>query len=206
MQFRRLSALLVSAVLGLTGVLSLGVHPMPASADNVKRNFFKEAELRQKISLARSNQLRTAAVEESVWIGHVSTGGYGPHKIGKGPRRLIGGKNGTAAAYDGLWGFDHLQGGETDSMQGWWATQGSYGSVGPSNLHDYQRSFFGLDYGNQANFYPRQGRTFGVTGIWHADNGTIATDSIPGRNIQRPGWTPITGTRSMWCGIRSPGD
>ena len=205
MQFRRMSALLVSALVGLTGVLSL---VSVASADNVMRNIPRERELRQKISMARASKLQTAAPAdpESVWIGHVSTGGYGPYKIGRGPHRIVGGKNGPASSFDGVWDFDHWQVGETDSMQGWWAIQGCMASVGPSNLHDYQRSFFGLDYGNQANYYPRQGRTFGVTGIWHADNGTVKTDSIPGSNVQVPGWAPITGTKSMWCGIRSPGD
>jgi hypothetical protein len=141
-----------------------------------------------------------------VFIGHVSTGGYGPFKIGRGPRRITGGLLGTAAAYDGVWSFDHFQGGETDSAQGWTFVQPAHSSIGPSDLDDNLRPWFGLDGGNRANHRPVQGRTFGVTGIWHADNGSQLTSSVGGSNPVAPGWTPIAGTRSAWCGIRSHGD
>ena len=215
MLFRRMHKLLVLVLLGLTGISSLMIGS--ASADNVKKNPLKEIELARKISAARSSGLRTSAGAdpETVWVGHVATpgggapgtiGGYGPHHVGRGPNHIIGGRLGPASSYDGVWDFDHFQAGETDTLMGWTMIQGSYGSVGPSNLDDYKRSFFGFDYGNQANSAGRQGRTFGVTGIWHADNGTVATDSVGGTNVQKPGWAPITGSASMWCGIRSPGD
>ena len=219
MLFRRMHNFLVPVVLGLTMIASFMLSAMPASADNVRKNIVKELELARKISAARASGLRTSAVPpadpDTVWVGHIATsapagrglpGGYGPFHIGRGPNKIVGGRLGPASSYDGVWDFDHFQAGETDSLMGWWTVQGSYGSVGPSNLDDFKRSFFGFDYGNQANWGGRQGRTFGVAGIWHADNGTVATDSVGGTNVQKPGWTPISGSKSMWCGIRSPGD
>src|SRR6185295_1906868 len=59
-------------------------------------------------------------------------------------------------------------------------------------------------------------RTFGVTGYWHRDRGSLdaplsgandieGTDAVndPGPN---PEWAPITGSASAWCGLRAHGD
>jgi hypothetical protein len=223
MLFRRMHNFLVPVILGLTGIASFVLGSMPASADNVMKNPVKELELARKISAARMTGLRTSAGTDpdTVWIGHIATpgggapgvaGGYGPFHVGRGLNRIVGGRLGANSSYDGTWDFDHFQAGELsggipiDSLMGWWTVQGAFASVGPTNLDDWKRSWFGFDYGNQANHVGRQGRTFGVTGIWHADPGNVATDSVPGRNIQKPNWAPIAGSKSMWCGIRSPGD
>jgi hypothetical protein len=44
-------------------------------------------------------------------------------------------------------------------------------------------------------------RTFGVVGYWHADPGKPA--SGPSRGVM---WSPISGSRSAWCGLRQHGD
>jgi hypothetical protein len=152
---------------------------------------------------------------DTVWIGHVTqSAGYGPYHVGRGPRRISGGTLGggplskPASSYEGVWGFDNFQAGETDTLQGWWPVAMPFGSVGPSDKDDCQRPWFGLDYGNQGNYSIPQGakRTFGVTGYWHADNGTALTTTVPGTNPVAPGWSPIHGSASAWCGIRSHGD
>ena len=142
---------------------------------------------------------------DTVWIGHVTTntglpgtpGGYGPYHIGRGPN------NGPLSA-NGVWTFDHFQGGETDSLQGWWPIGLPYQSAVLTSSGDRDRPFFGLDYGNQGNYTINQGspkRTFGVTSYWHRDQGVFATPTAPNAS-----WAPLAGTASAWCGLRAHGD
>ena len=164
-----------------------------------------------------ATKLRTSAGTDpdTVWIGHVTqTAGYGPYHVGRGARMISGGTVGggplskPTASYEGTWNFDYFQAGETDTLQGWWPIAMPFASVGPSDKNDCERPWFGLDYGNQGNYSIPQGvkRSFGVTGYWHADNGTSLTSSIAGTNPVAPGWAPIGGSKSMWCGLRSHGD
>ena len=123
-----------------------------------------------------------ASDPDTVWIGHVQSptglpgtpGGYGPYKVGRGTRQI----GGAAGFPNGVWTFDHFQGGtDVDSLQGWWPVALPFASVGGSNQSDLSRPFFGLDYGNQGNYVIPQGapkRTFGVTGYWHRDPGANA--------------------------------
>ncbi len=157
---------------------------------------------------------------ETVWVGHVAspTGlpgtprGYGPYHVGRGPNRIVGGLSGSPSGYNGVWDFDHFQTGETDSLMGWWPVTGHYGFVGQSNLDDWKRPWFGLDYGNKGNYVIPQGspkRTFGVVGYWHADGGSTmpAVPADPAsHNPLTPTWAPIAGAKSAWCGLRSHGD
>ncbi|HET9327115.1 MAG TPA: FlgD immunoglobulin-like domain containing protein [Candidatus Eisenbacteria bacterium] len=215
MQFR-MKALLVTLLFGLAGAAEFMLST--ASADVVVRSRM-EQELRVRAAKLRP---RTSAGSDpdTVWIGHVNTvqpgvpgtpGGYGPFKIGRGPHRLTNGALGSATDFNGTWDFDHFQGGETDSLMGWWPIQAPFGSVGPTNFDDNIRPWFSLDYGNQGNYVIPQGspkRTFGVIGYWHRDVGSASSplpagDAVPGPN---PEWTPIAGTASAWCGLRSEGD
>jgi hypothetical protein len=168
---------------------------------------------------SRAGRLRTSDVSDpdTVWIGHVLTntglpgtpGGYGPFKIGRGPN-LPGGGPGTSL--NGVWTFDQLQAGETDSLMGWWPVICPFGSVGTSNKLDRERPFFGFDYGNQGNYVGNQGptagqRTFGVTGYWHRDGGSgQAPVPASGTNPVGVSWAPLAGSNSAWCGLRSHGD
>ncbi len=221
MQFRRSNALLIPIILGLVGGVPILLDAISASAD-VRVWSPMQSRVEEMISKAR-RRLMTSDVgdPDTVWIGHVNSGGYGPYKIGRGPNLISGGTVGggplskPTSSYDGVWDFDHFQASEDpdgggplgpDSLQGWWPIQAPFGSVGPSDKDDWQRPWFGHDYGNQGNYSPVQGRTFGVLGYWHADAGNAAMTTEPGSNPVAPGWAPIAGGASAWCGIRSHGD
>src|SRR5262245_32711416 len=77
MQFRRMHKHLALVLLGLTGISSLMVGAMTASADNVKKNPLKQLELARMIGEARAKGLRTSSGSdpETVWVGHVATAG-----------------------------------------------------------------------------------------------------------------------------------
>jgi hypothetical protein len=185
-------------------------------------------------------RLRTAidpADPDTVWIGHIydpgftaggtmQAGGYGPYHVGRGPNRPT--KSGGTIGANGTWDFDRFQPGETDSLFGWWPLARCYQS-GATTRPDYQRSFFGFDYGNQVNYVINQGapkRTFGVVGLWHRDRGNIvyaASDTVEDKdpiaggvqdnitNVQPVLWSPTEvggagSTASAWMGMRSHGD
>jgi flagellar hook capping protein FlgD len=171
---------------------------------------------------SRAAKLRTNAASDpdTVWIGHVRgatglpglAGGYGPYKVGRGLNRVKG--SGTIAELSGFWDFDNFQGGETDSLQGWWPLNRGIGTTGGVTLNDKNRAFHGMDHGNLGNYVINQGspkRTFGVIGYWHRDRGNLDAplpDSagggvVPGPN---PEWAPLAGTASAWCGLRAHGD
>ena len=209
---RRMTTL-VAPLMGMGGALVLTLAVGTAGAQDMKVRNPHDQDI-----VHHSAQLRTSQIgvdPDTVWIGHVTqTAGSGPYHVGRGPRRISGGTIGggplskPASSYEGVWGFDNFQAGETDSLQGWWPIQIPFGSVGPSDKDDCLRPWFGFDYGNQGNYTIPQGvkRTFGVTGYWHADNGTSLTGSVAGTNPVAPGWSPIAGTKSAWCGVRSHGD
>lgn len=213
MQFR-MRALLVTLLFGLASAAAFMLST--ASADVVIRSPM-EQQLR-----VRAAKLRTSGGSDpdTVWIGHVNTatglpgtpGGHGPHHVGRGSHLLVNGALGSATDFNGTWDFDHYQGGETDSLMGWWPVMCPFGSIGPTNFDDNLRPWFSLDYGNQGNYVIPQGspkRTFGVVGYWHRDPGnTVAPvlpdpDAVPGPNAE---WAPIAGTASAWCGLRAEGD
>jgi hypothetical protein len=198
-------------------VAGLLVCLLPAPEDS-------RAEAVQALSMPRArgaSALRSsdASDPDTVWIGHVQNptglpgtpGGYGPYRIGRGTR-LRGG--GAAGFPNGVWTFDHFQGGtDVDSLQGWWPVALPYRRLAGGNLNDRdRRPFFGFDYGNNGNYVIPQGapkRTFGVTGYWHRDPGANAP-GLPdtGAVIAGPGveWLPLGGGFSAWCGLRGHGD
>jgi hypothetical protein len=213
MQLRR-KATLIAPLLMVAGAIVMNLAAETASADKVVRSPFERDYLRSRVSKLRTSA--TGVDPDTVWIGHVTqVAGYGPHSIGRGPRLMVGGTPGggpaskPASSFEGVWSFDHFRPGETDSLQGWWPLAMPFASVGPSDKDDCLRPWFALDYGNQGNYSIPQGapkRTFGVTGYWHSDNGTLLSSSVAGTNPVAPGWSPIAGTRSAWCGLRSHGD
>src|SRR5262249_52381942 len=93
-----------------------------------------------------------------------------------------------------------------DSLQGWWPLHRQFNLTGGMTLTDDQRPWWCLDHGNLGNYVlsqqARAKRTFGVVGYWHADPGN------PGLATPNTGilWSPITGTKSAWCGLREHGD
>ncbi len=224
---------LFGAILALAGALTLLMPGREyASADGIEQAMLPEAR-----DVSRAARLRTAQDgapgldPDTVWIGHIydptftsggkmPAGGYGPYRVGRGPN--LPKKSGGSIFDNGTWDFDRFQGAfspggaESDSLQGWWPTSRPYQAVGGSLLPDYQRSFFGFDYGNQVNYVINQGspkRTFGVTGLWHRDNGSLAgiSQDIPGTNVIPVAWSPTEvggagSTASAWMGMRSHGD
>ncbi|MEQ1831562.1 MAG: FlgD immunoglobulin-like domain containing protein [Candidatus Eisenbacteria bacterium] len=104
-----------------------------------------------------------------------------------------------------LWDWDHTTGIQApDSLQGWWPLHRQYNSAGGLTLPDDLRPWWALDHGNLGNYVLSQQstakRTFGVVGYWHGDPGNTVNPagSVP--------WTPLSGTRSAWCGLRQHGD
>ncbi|HUO37172.1 MAG TPA: hypothetical protein VMU34_04680, partial [Mycobacterium sp.] len=230
MQFRRsmmspvFTLLLAGVVASLVGTARAEViHENPAAkAEGMKKQ-------------AASTRLRTSNTTtgdpDSTWIGHVvgSTGlpgvagGYGPFHVGRGGYRPLYAGNpspantpavggdltySVAGANNGYWDFDRFNPGETDTLQGWWPLVTPYQSVGGSNYNDRVRPFFGFDYGNEGCYVGNdtQKKTFGVISYWHRDAGNAAMTTIAGTNPVSPGWAPLTGSFSAWCGLRGHGD
>ncbi len=230
MQFRRNMMSPVFTLL-LAGVVASIVGT--ARAEVVHENPSAKAEAMKK--LAVPSRLRTTNTTvgdpDTTWIGHVVgntglpgvSGGYGPFHIGRGGYRpryagtpspattpAFGGDitYSVTGANNGYWDFDRFNAGETDTLQGWWPIQTPFQSVGGSNQIDRKRPFFGFDYGNEGNYAGNdtQKKTFGVISYWHRDNGTAPITAISGTNPVAPGWTPIAGSFSAWCGLRGHGD
>ena len=110
---------------------------------------------------------------------------------------------GVNLATNTMWDWDNTVGIQAaDSLQGWWPLRRQYNSTGGLTLTDDQRPWWAIDHGNLANYVISQQssakRTFGVVGIWHADAGRNAGVAVP--------WSPLSGTKSAWCGLREHGD
>jgi hypothetical protein len=143
------------------------------------------------------------ASSETVWVGHVNNptglpgtpGGAGPYRVGRGAAL-------PGVDTNGMWTWD--QG--PDSLQGWWPVARSYSITAAGSVPDYQRPWFALDYGNQADYSIPQGpkRTFGVLGVWHRDNGSLTPH--PTTPAATPAWLPLQGSFSAWMGLRAHGD
>ena len=102
-----------------------------------------------------------------------------------------------------FWDWDNSVGIQApDSLHGWWPTHRQYNSTGGITLTDDQRPWWALDHGNLGNYVLSQQssakRTFGVVSYWHGDPGNGAGSAMM--------WSPISGTRSAWCGLREHGD
>ena len=110
---------------------------------------------------------------------------------------------GVNLATNTMWDWDNTVGIQApDTLQGWWPIRRQYNSTGGLTLTDDQRPWWAIDHGNLCNYVISQQssakRTFGVVGLWHADAGRNAGVAVP--------WTPLSGTKSAWCGLREHGD
>jgi hypothetical protein len=110
---------------------------------------------------------------------------------------------GTTRTTNALWDWDNSVGIQApDSLHGWWPVRRQYNSTGGLTLTDDQRPWWCLDHGNLGNYVISQQssakRTFGVVSYWHADAGKNAGSAVL--------WSPISGTKSAWCGLRQHAD
>ncbi len=154
--------------------------------------------LRQSLA-AKSQDLRTSIASDSQFVGHSHTNHYSatnPWNIYVGTVRP-----GINPANTALWDFDNQTGlGAGDSLQGWWPIRMPYRYAPISTMTDDTRPWFCVDHGNQVNYRPinlgHVARTYGVTGVWHADPGNGGSSPLVR-------WAPLAGTKSMWCGLRA---
>src|SRR5262245_33478467 len=110
---------------------------------------------------------------------------------------------GTVGAGNTVWDWDNSVGIQApDSLHGWWPIREQFNNTGGLTVADDQRPWWALDHGNLGNYVISQNsaakRTFGVVGYWHADPGNAAGTAMM--------WSPISGTKSAWCGLRQHGD
>jgi len=113
---------------------------------------------------------------------------------------------GTNDPNNASWDWDNLSilaaHGVGDSLAGWWPVNRLYNTTGGFTLPDDQRPWWAIDHGNEASYVINQGaggkRTPGVVGVWHADPGKNAGNGVL--------WTPLSGTKSAWCGLRQLND
>jgi hypothetical protein len=176
------------------------------------------------------------AVSDTVYVGYStapgvsnywSVGAVGGHTSSYAPQptnadgkpRPGPNSGGVQNNTNGWWTFDHPVHG--DSLQGWWPIRCYHLNVSGATRTDDQRPWWAPSFGNIANYVINEAhvpvgnpawattpgsRTFGVIGLWHSDPGNVVTDSIPGSNVQAPGWAPLGGSRSAWMGQRASGD
>src|SRR5436190_758714 len=109
----------------------------------------------------------------------------------------------TNRTTNAFWDWDNSVGIQAaDSLHGWWPIREQYNATGGLTLTDDQRPWWALDHGNSGNYVISQQssakRTFGVVSYWHADPGAAAGQAML--------WSPISGTKSAWCGLRQHGD
>ena len=113
---------------------------------------------------------------------------------------------GTVDATNATWDWDNLSilasHGVGDSLAGWWPISRLYNTVGGFTFSDVDRPWWAVEAGNIANYVMNQGaggkRTFGVVGVWHGDGGVNQGTGVT--------WTPLSGTKSAWCGLRQLND
>jgi len=158
--------------------------------------------LRQSLA-AKSQDLRTSAVaSDSQFVGHSHTNHYNgatnPWNIYVGTARP-----GINPANSAIWDFDDQTGIAQDSLQGWWPIRLPYRYAPISTMTDDQRPWYAVDHGNQINYRPINGRTFGVTSAWHADPGYNAAATGTDALVR---WRSLAGNKSLWCGLRALND
>ena len=155
---------------------------------------------------SRSARLGTSSgTSDTTWVGytpgHSGPGNYWSIYAGFGKDGYYRPTNGVP--HKGNWDFESPVNG--DSLQGWWPLRDLYNTTGGQTRTDRNRPWWCMDLGNQANYRINQanGRTFGVVGVWHRDNGNA---SVPAAPRHAPNWVPAQGSFAAWMGLRADGD
>jgi hypothetical protein len=162
----------------------------------------------QRVTELRSWAARLATSSgntDTLWVGYTpsavsSTNWWGVY-AGFGKDGFYRPTNGVP--HQGVWDWEAPVHG--DSLQGWWPILNLYASTGSQTRTDRNRPWWAIDIGNMANYVINQanGRTFGVTGVWHRDGGALAA-APPG--LPAPDWSPAQGSYAAWMGLRAHGD
>ena len=180
----------------LLGAATLAVNPgiaqefRPADDEPVKM-----LRPREPAAASRASRLSTAATGDTFFIGHVTSGGQSPWHVGRGAYR-------PGVSREGVWDFEWSANGP-DSLQGWVpVVRPNARTLG--TIADDQRPWMALDYGNRMNAAPIQGHTYGIVSAWHVDRGKDVPDAA--NSAATPKWSPLAGTASAWCGLRSADD
>jgi len=181
----------------------LSLAPLAARADdgNVRELPFRKlvtssgAAGEGAFSTANSNCAGAAC--DTVWVGHKSSGPGG---------------NFLGVGVGGVWDFDTNVAG-TDTTQGWTRIMHRFHFSSTRAVSDRPEWYY--DYGNMINegntnlwaardLAGRQYVKTGIAGAWHADDMVGVKSNI--NNGAEPSSTPISGTRSAWCGLRESGN
>jgi len=193
----------VPALLLVAASLCQPSLPARAQDEGVPGERYRTGREVRELLAARSHVLRTSAGADpdTVYVGK----SYSNHTAPDNYWNLYVGtyRPGTNAASNALWNWDNNTGIQApDSLQGWWPYEREYLITGGVTLTDDQRPWWCVDHGNVGNYVIPAGsaakRTFGVVGYWHDDPGVNA-----GQGVR---WSPLSGNRSAWCGMRQHGD
>jgi hypothetical protein len=182
--------------------------PFAGSDDNVKK-----WNMHPLTSTGAARLGTSALTADTTWVGYnpafaTKTNNRGQvnyWSIGVGGNEPPAGSNNARRGY---WDWDNPIHG--DSLQGWWPVRFPYNSNTGLNANDRLRPWQVENIGNNVNYVINQGagfkRTYGIVGVWHADKGNVIDSVQAGTNPSTPGWTPLGGSRSAWCGLRGHGD
>ncbi len=207
----RFKALHACSLLALLLALASGT-PRPAAAqdDAALPARLDNAQIRGELGSRAARARVSAGPSDTTFVGfNPAYAGSNYWSIGVGNYRPLAGGDNSRYGY---WDFDVLVHG--DSLQGWFPARRRYTTTGGITLPDDQRPWWAIDVGNQINYVGKSGpagaygqkRTVGVIGCWHPDPGNVIASQIPGTTPVAPSWTPLGGSRSAWCGLRSHGD
>jgi hypothetical protein len=199
----RLRPRLVVAALSFVLLLVPMSAALAQSPDAPEGEVLRNAQFVKKLLGSRARRLHVSAGPDpdTVYVGKSYTNHTGPGNYWN----LYTGTYlpGLNVSTNALWDWDNSVGIQApDSLHGWWVFREQYNATGGLTLTDDQRPWWALDHGNTGNYVIAQQssakRTYGVVSYWHADPGNSAGLAMM--------WSPISGTKSAWCGLREHGD
>src|SRR5262245_4394366 len=174
-----------------------------AQSDHPEGEILRNPQIVKELTASRAKRLGVSAGPDpdTVYVGKSFTNHTGPENYWNIHTGTY--QPGLNLATNAFWDWDNSVGiPAADSLHGWWPTRRQYNSTGGLTLTDDQRPWWALDHGNIGNYVLSQQtsakRTIGVVSYWHGDPGNTAGSAMM--------WSPISGTRSAWCGLRQHAD